>query len=116
MRSINVEILLDHSTGISDSYYRPNENELLEDYLKAIPDLTISEEEKIRADSLWVKKEKVELEKTRKDLAKLKDELWDSKFELMEMIDDAIEEPTEFRKMINQLRKEKQDRYDSLDD
>jgi hypothetical protein len=30
-----------HSTGISDSYYRPNERELLEDYMKAIPELTI---------------------------------------------------------------------------
>ena len=41
MRPINVEILMGHSTGISDSYYRPNERELLEDYVKAIPELTI---------------------------------------------------------------------------
>ncbi|HEX9830940.1 MAG TPA: hypothetical protein VGA94_04565, partial [Thermodesulfobacteriota bacterium] len=41
MRPINVEMLMGHSTGISDSYYRPNERELLEDYLKAIPELTI---------------------------------------------------------------------------
>ena len=30
-----------HSIGISDSYYRATEDELLEDYLKAIPFLTI---------------------------------------------------------------------------
>ena len=41
MKPINVEVLMGHSTGISDSYYRPNERELLEDYLKAIPELTI---------------------------------------------------------------------------
>jgi hypothetical protein len=41
MRPINVETLMGHSTGISDSYYRPNERELLNDYLKAIPELTI---------------------------------------------------------------------------
>jgi hypothetical protein len=41
MRPINVEMLMGHSTGISDSYYRPNERELFDDYLKAIPELTI---------------------------------------------------------------------------
>lgn len=41
MRPINVETLMGHSTGISDSYYRPNERELFEDYQKAMPELTI---------------------------------------------------------------------------
>jgi integrase len=44
MKPINIEILMGHSTGISDSYYRATENELLEDYLKAIDLLTISNE------------------------------------------------------------------------
>ena len=44
MRSINIEKLMGHSIGISDSYYRVTEDELLEDYLKAIPFLTIGEE------------------------------------------------------------------------
>jgi hypothetical protein len=43
MRSINVETLMGHSIGISDSYYRPTEPQLLEDYLKAVPLLTLSE-------------------------------------------------------------------------
>ena len=41
MKPINVETMMGHSTGISDSYYRPTENELLEDYLKVIDHLTI---------------------------------------------------------------------------
>ena len=45
MKPINVETLMGHSTGISDSYYRPTEKELLEDYLKAVPLLTLSEAE-----------------------------------------------------------------------
>ena len=36
MKSINIEILMGHSVGISDSYYRVTEGELLHDYLKAI--------------------------------------------------------------------------------
>jgi len=45
MKPINVEILMNHSTGISDSYYRATESELLEDYLKATDYLTISEDQ-----------------------------------------------------------------------
>ena len=33
-----------HSIGISNSYYRVTQDELLEDYLKAVPFLTIGEE------------------------------------------------------------------------
>lgn len=40
MKPINVEILLSHNVGISNSYYRPTENELLEDYLKVVDSLT----------------------------------------------------------------------------
>jgi integrase len=42
MKSINIEILMGHSIGISDSYYRIPEKELLEDYLKAVGLLTIN--------------------------------------------------------------------------
>jgi hypothetical protein len=41
MRPANVEILMGHDIGISESYWRPTEHELLEDYLKAVPLLTI---------------------------------------------------------------------------
>lgn len=43
MKSLHVEILMGHNVGLAESYYRPSERELLEDYLKAIPDLTILE-------------------------------------------------------------------------
>jgi integrase len=48
MKSINIETLMAHSIGISDSYYRPTEDELLTDYLKAIPSLTISDERRLQ--------------------------------------------------------------------
>jgi integrase len=57
MKPANVEVLMGHSIGISDSYYRPTEKELLEDYLKAVPVLSVTEYrdvkeagEKIRAE------------------------------------------------------------------
>ncbi len=42
MKPINVEITMVHSIGISSSYYRPAEHEVLEDYLKAVTLLTIN--------------------------------------------------------------------------
>ena len=42
MKSINVEVLMGHTIGVSNSYYKPTEKDLLEDYLKAINVLTIN--------------------------------------------------------------------------
>jgi hypothetical protein len=42
MKSINIETLMGHSTGISHSYYRATPVELLQDYLRAIPSLVIN--------------------------------------------------------------------------
>jgi hypothetical protein len=44
MKPINIEKLMNHSVGISDSYYRATENEVLEDYLKSVDFLAINEE------------------------------------------------------------------------
>jgi hypothetical protein len=44
MRPINVEITMGHNIGISASYYRPTEQEVLEDYCKAVELLTINNE------------------------------------------------------------------------
>ena len=37
-----------HSTGISNSYYRPTDDELLDDYIKVIPLLTITDEHRLQ--------------------------------------------------------------------
>jgi integrase len=42
MKSINVEILMGHTIGVSDCYYKPSEKEILSDYLKAVNILTIN--------------------------------------------------------------------------
>ena len=45
MKPINIENLMGHSTGISDSYYRPTENDLLKDYLLCVDALTLEKDE-----------------------------------------------------------------------
>jgi hypothetical protein len=62
MKPINVEILMGHSVGISDSYYRPTEYELLQDYLKAVDALTIKEEKQLRHEVEKLKVENAEIE------------------------------------------------------
>jgi hypothetical protein len=46
MKPINVEITLGHDIGISASYYKSTEHEVLEDYLKAVDLLTIDNNSK----------------------------------------------------------------------
>jgi integrase len=61
MKPINVEMLMSHSTGVSDSYYRPTEKDLFDDYLKAIDLLTIN------GDRVTLQKQMTELEEKSKD-------------------------------------------------
>jgi hypothetical protein len=68
MKSLHVEILLGHNVGLADNYYRPQESELLEEYLKAVPDLTILEpkasSEAVSEDIAALKREIEELRQT----------------------------------------------------
>jgi seryl-tRNA synthetase len=61
VKSINVSILMSHATGITQQYYKPKEEELLEDYLKASDLLTIN------SDILVLNKQLLELEEKNKE-------------------------------------------------
>jgi hypothetical protein len=43
-----VETLMGHRVGVASNYYKPSEKELLEAYVKAVSELTISEAEEMR--------------------------------------------------------------------
>ena len=45
-----------HSTGIIDSYYRPTETELLDDYLKVVDHLLINDISKLRVEAEVINK------------------------------------------------------------
>jgi hypothetical protein len=61
MKPINIECLMGHSTGVSDSYYRPTENDLLLDYLKCVDALIIQKDETV------LQKQVKDLQEKRKD-------------------------------------------------
>jgi hypothetical protein len=49
MKSINIEKFMGHSLGMfTNSYYRATSDEILKDYLKAVPFLTISSENRLQ--------------------------------------------------------------------
>jgi hypothetical protein len=48
MKPVHVELLLGHNIGLSGAYYKPTENQLLEDYLNAVNLLTINEENSLK--------------------------------------------------------------------
>ena len=60
MKPINVELTMGHDIGISASYYKPTENEVLEDYCKAVDLLTVNEDKAILQKKVEELKEKSE--------------------------------------------------------
>jgi site-specific recombinase XerD len=56
-----VELLLGHDIGLTGKYYRPTEQDMLQEYLKAVPALTISNEERLK----FKLEERVQIEKTK---------------------------------------------------
>ena len=80
MKPINIEKLMNHSTGISDSYYRAIEAELLEDYQKAIDLLTINDHHRLQKQATDVSEKareengliKMKLQERDNDIAELK--------------------------------------------
>ena len=58
-------MLLGHKIGLASSYYRPTEQEMYEEYEKAIDSLTINEENRLRK-----KVEKLEMDKSDMDYVK----------------------------------------------
>jgi hypothetical protein len=70
---LNVKILMGHDTGLEKSYYKPTEQELLEDYLKVVDLLTINEINKLKLEFEEKQQiEKSQLEAIAKDVAFLK--------------------------------------------
>jgi hypothetical protein len=60
-------MLLGHKIGLGSSYYRPTENEMLQEYYKAVILLTINEENRLRN-----KVKVLEVEKSKIDALQLK--------------------------------------------
>jgi integrase len=57
-----VKVLTDHSIGVRGSYVEYTEDDLLEEYLKAVNNLTINEENRLKTENTELKKTKSEVQ------------------------------------------------------
>jgi integrase len=70
------EILLGHKIGLTGAYYKPTEQDMLNEYFKAVPLLTISNEERLRfklEEKITI--ERTEIENLRQQFNKFKQEV-----------------------------------------
>ena len=94
MKPINVEITMGHNIGVSASYYKPTEREVMEDYLKAKDSLTIS------GDKVVLQKQVAELkEKTKDNEYVIKGKLQEKD----KQIETLIKKQEQFEKVIQSL-------------
>jgi hypothetical protein len=87
MNRLNVEFLLGHTIGLNSNYYRPTEQELLVDYLKAVPALTIIKDSTSNIEKI-LQQEK-EVESTKKQLEEQGEEFEQMKAQLKTLQDTA---------------------------
>jgi integrase len=57
------EMLLGHKIGLASAYYRPSEQEMLDEYMKAVNNLTINEENRLKIKVELLQAEKTNYEK-----------------------------------------------------
>jgi hypothetical protein len=98
MKPINVEITMNHDIGVSASYYKPTEHDILEDYLKAADLLTIN------GDTIVLQRKVTDLQE------KAKDTDYIIKAKLLE----RDEELKGLKEMMLLMQKEQKDLRDSL--
>jgi integrase len=85
------EMLVGHSTGLDKSYYKPQDDEILQEYLKAVDNLTINNENRLNQQIQKVPNERDEIktmeEKHKEELKKMKDEMENKFQQLLTKID-----------------------------
>jgi hypothetical protein len=115
MKPINVELTMGHDIGLSESYYKPTEHELLTDYLKAIPYLSINDDNAIDIKSLreeqqiLVKKAEnkdKELEQLRQEQQKMK-EMMKAISAVLARVDNQMKgDNDQMRQVVEEMEKE----------
>lgn len=99
MKPINVEVTMGHDLGVSESYWKPTEREVLEDYLKAVPLLTIN------VDKLILQKQVEELtEKTKDNEYTIRAKLQEKDDAVVTLSDQVMKLMTEVQELKKQRR------------
>jgi integrase len=103
MISANVERLMGHSNGLKDSYYKPTEKEVLEDYKNVVDLLTLQDENKLRLEMIDIVKSKQDYElESKLKLVEKDEQLKKYNEQHQQDIDNLKKEMVKILKMIQQ--------------
>ena len=69
------EMLMGHSIGLDDHYFKPSKNDVLQEYLKAIDALTINQENRLKIENIKIKQRNDDLERNKDEVLSLHKEL-----------------------------------------
>ena len=72
---LHKELLLGHSVGLDSSYYRGTDSELLKEYLKAVDNLTINDEARLKKQVKVLEVQNSQYESLKKDFEKFRAEM-----------------------------------------
>lgn len=82
----HAETLLGHDIGIREHYIRPTESELLAEFVKAIPNLSLGDEDRLRSENVRLEAENAETGKLRALLIKQSDKLQETENTMSEQL------------------------------
>jgi integrase len=113
MNHNHIKLLMDHSLGESQNYHRPTEQELLDDYLHAVNNLTINEENRLKMKVELLEHEKTNYEKLDAKIDALQREFYRNKVRTEwagltkdDLSEDVIEQKIQERRMLDNARRQ----------
>ena len=106
---IKKERMMDHKTGLiplDANYFKTHVSELIEEYLHAVPNLTISEELRKQVKIEQLEKEMTELKRSELAIQKLQAQQVEDRKNMLEMFSKMSSDPEKFKKLLGKFKDE----------
>jgi len=106
---IKKERMMGHKTGLiplDANYFKTHVSELIEEYLQAVPNLTISEElrKQVKIDELG--KENAELKRSDLEIQRLQAQQVMDRKNMLEMFSEMTSDPEKFKKLLGKFKED----------
>ncbi len=106
---IKKERMMGHETGLiplDANYFKTHVSELIEEYLQAVPNLTISEELRKQVKIEQQEKEITELKRSELAIQKLQTQQVEDRKNMLEMFHKMSADPEKFKKLLREFKDE----------
>jgi len=106
---IKKERMMGHKTGLiplDANYFKTHVSELIEEYLQAVPNLTISEELRKQVKIEQQEKEITELKQSELEIQKLQTQQVKDRKNMLEMFSEMASDPEKFKKLLREFKEE----------